>query len=88
MPTYDYECKNCGHRFEAFQGITAEPLKKCPDCGKMKLVRLIGGGAGIIFKGSGFYATDYKSGTRSSASAASGSASGSESKAGSKNSDG
>ena len=61
MPTYDYECENCGHQFEQFQSITAKPTKKCPECGKMKLQRLIGAGAGIIFKGSGFYQTDYRS---------------------------
>ncbi len=61
MPTYDYLCKNCGHKFENFQPITAKPLKKCPKCSKMKLQRLIGAGAGIIFKGTGFYQTDYRS---------------------------
>jgi len=61
MPTYDYLCENCGHEFEHFQSITAKPLKKCPDCKKPKLKRLIGTGAGIIFKGSGFYETDYRS---------------------------
>jgi putative FmdB family regulatory protein len=61
MPTYDYECESCGHQFEQFQSITARPTKKCPGCGKMKLQRLIGAGAGIIFKGSGFYQTDYRS---------------------------
>jgi putative FmdB family regulatory protein len=61
MPTYDYLCENCGHKFEQFQSIKAAPLKKCPACGKFKLNRLIGTGAGIIFKGSGFYATDYRS---------------------------
>lgn len=61
MPTYDYECATCGHQFEEFQSITARPLKKCPECGKMQLQRLIGTGAGIIFKGSGFYETDYRS---------------------------
>lgn len=62
MPTYDYECKNeeCGHAFEAFQSITASPLRKCPECGG-KVKRLIGAGAGLIFKGSGFYITDYRS---------------------------
>ena len=60
MPTYEYECKACEHRFEIFQSIKASPLKKCPECKKMKLRRLIGSGAGIIFKGSGFYETDYK----------------------------
>ncbi len=61
MPTYDYLCENCGHEFEHFQSITAKPMKKCPDCKKPKLKRLIGTGAGIIFKGSGFYETDYRS---------------------------
>ncbi len=61
MPTYDYECGGCGHRFEEFQSITAKPLKKCPECGKKQLQRLIGTGAGILFKGSGFYETDYRS---------------------------
>lgn len=59
MPTYDYECITCSHQFEQFQAITAKPLKKCPECGG-KVKRLIGSGAGIIFKGSGFYETDYK----------------------------
>lgn len=61
MPTYEYRCDACGHELEEFQSMTAKPLKKCPDCGKNKLVRLIGTGAGIIFKGSGFYETDYRS---------------------------
>lgn len=60
MPTYDYECTECGHEFEEFQSMTAEPLKQCPKC-KGKVKRLIGAGASIIFKGSGFYATDYRS---------------------------
>lgn len=58
MPNYDFECLHCGHKFEAFQNMNAEPLSKCPKCGK-KLKRLIGSGAGVIFKGKGFYATDY-----------------------------
>jgi len=58
MPTYEYECKSCGHNFDAFQNIKDEPLKTCPKCGKEELHRLINGGTGIIFKGSGFYATD------------------------------
>jgi putative FmdB family regulatory protein len=61
MPTYDYLCGACEHKFEEFQSITAPSLKKCPVCGKLKLKRLIGTGAGIIFKGSGFYETDYRS---------------------------
>jgi len=59
MPTYDYECEKCKDKFEVFQSITAEPLGECPKC-KGKVRRLIGSGAGIIFKGSGFYQTDYK----------------------------
>ncbi len=60
MPTYDYKCKKCGHRFELFQSMTDEPLAACPECGG-KVERLIGTGAGLIFKGSGFYITDYRS---------------------------
>lgn len=60
MPTYDYKCKKCGFQFEVFQSMTDEPLKQCPTC-KGELVRLIGAGAGLIFKGSGFYITDYRS---------------------------
>ena len=60
MPTYDYQCNNCGHTFEKLQPMSAKVLKKCPECKKMKLVRLIGAGSGVIFKGSGFYETDYK----------------------------
>ena len=59
MPTYEYECKSCGHTFEKFQTMSAKPLSKCPECGKA-LRKIIGQGAGIIFKGSGFYATDYR----------------------------
>jgi putative FmdB family regulatory protein len=61
MPTYDYRCDACEHEFELFQSIKAEPEKKCPECGKNKLRRLIGPGAAIVFKGSGFYKTDYRS---------------------------
>jgi len=61
MPTYEYSCENCGHRFERLQSITAGALRKCPRCGNMTLKRLIGTGAGLIFKGSGFYTTDYRS---------------------------
>jgi len=61
MPTYGYSCGNCGHKFEHFQSMSDKPLRKCPSCGKRTLKRLIGFGAGIIFKGSGFYQTDYRS---------------------------
>ena len=60
MPTYQYECQACGHEFEELQGMTDAKLTKCPKCHKKKLARLIGGGSGMIFKGSGFYETDYK----------------------------
>jgi len=61
MPTYDYECDACQHTFELFQGINDPVKKKCPECGKNKLNRLFGTGAAIVFKGSGFYQTDYRS---------------------------
>jgi len=61
MPTYDYRCNACGHEFELFQGITEAKKRKCPECGKLRLERLFGAGAGILFKGSGFYETDYRS---------------------------
>lgn len=61
MPTYEYQCDACGHGFELFQSMTAPVKRKCPKCGKAKLQRLIGTGAGIIFKGGGFYQTDYRS---------------------------
>ena len=61
MPTYDYECNSCQHRFELFQSITAKHKRKCPKCGRLTLRRLIGPGAAIVFKGSGFYQTDYRS---------------------------
>jgi len=61
MPTYDYRCKDCGHEFELFQSMKESPKRKCPECGKNGLERLIGSGAGVIFKGSGFYETDYRS---------------------------
>ncbi len=60
MPTYQYECSGCGYSFEILQSIKEEKLRKCTRCGKFKLHRLIGSGSGIIFKGSGFYETDYK----------------------------
>jgi putative FmdB family regulatory protein len=60
MPTYDYKCNKCGHTFEIMQSIKDEPLKKCLKCGEDALQKLISAGAGLIFKGSGFYLTDYK----------------------------
>ena len=61
MPTYDYECSGCGHRFELFQSMTAPVKRTCPECKKKTLERLIGPGAGFLFKGDGFYITDYRS---------------------------
>lgn len=61
MPTYEYECSACGHAFERFQSIKAGRVRTCPACGKRKVRRLIGMGAALIFKGSGFHATDYRS---------------------------
>jgi putative FmdB family regulatory protein len=61
MPTYEYECGACGHRFEKYQSMTEKAIKKCPECGKSKAQRVISGGAGVLFKGSGFYQTDYRS---------------------------
>jgi putative FmdB family regulatory protein len=60
MPTYQYRCSSCGHEFEEFQSITEDPIERCPRCGK-KTHRIISGGAGFLFKGSGFYITDYRS---------------------------
>lgn len=60
MPTYDYACKECGYVFEEFQQMSADQLLNCPQCGKDSLKRKMGSGAGMIFKGSGFYSTDYK----------------------------
>jgi putative FmdB family regulatory protein len=77
MPTYDYECDACGHRFELFQSISADPEKKCPECKKLKLRRLIGTGAAVVFKGSGFYQTDYRSDSYKKSAAAADGASGS-----------
>jgi putative FmdB family regulatory protein len=81
MPTYDYECAKCGHTFDAFQNMSDDPLKKCPECGKNSLKRLIGGGLGVIFKGSGFYVTDSRSSgsSKKEPAAASGSNGGGES---------
>jgi len=73
MPTYEYVCRKCEHRFERFQSITAKPIRKCPNCGKASAHRLVSAGAGIIFKGSGFYCTDYRSdGYKSAAKAETG----------------
>jgi putative FmdB family regulatory protein len=60
MPTYEYKCSACGHEFEKYQQITAKPIKRCPSCGKNTARRLIGIGSGVIFRGSGFYTTDYR----------------------------
>jgi putative FmdB family regulatory protein len=70
MPTYEYVCAKCGHELEAFQSMKDAPLTKCPACKKAGLKRKIGGGAGLIFKGTGFYITDYKkAGTKKESSA-------------------
>jgi putative FmdB family regulatory protein len=61
MPTYEYQCDACNHNFDEFQSFSDPPLKKCPTCGKAKLRRVFGTGAAVIFKGSGFYQTDYRS---------------------------
>jgi putative FmdB family regulatory protein len=76
MPTYDYKCDHCDHEFEAFQSITDDALTTCPECERNALRRIIGAGAGIIFKGSGFYITDYKRSSSSTASSGSDSAGG------------
>ncbi|MFM8283533.1 MAG: FmdB family zinc ribbon protein [Planctomycetaceae bacterium] len=70
MPTYDYVCDGCGHAFELFQSMTDAVKKSCPKCGKRKLRRLIGAGGAIMFKGSGFYKTDYRSDSYKKAAAA------------------
>jgi putative FmdB family regulatory protein len=67
MPTYEYECLECSHRFDMFQSMKDEPIKVCVKCGG-SVKKLIGAGAGIIFKGSGFYVNDYKSGTATNGS--------------------
>lgn len=61
MPTYDYQCDACDHKFELFQAMSEPVKKKCPECGRPKLRRLFGTGAAVVFKGSGFYQTDYRS---------------------------
>jgi putative FmdB family regulatory protein len=70
MPTYDYRCKKCSHTWEQFQSIKADPIKKCPECKKNQAERVIGPGAAILFKGSGFYLTDYRSESYKKAAAA------------------
>ncbi len=60
MPTYEYQCRNCGHELEEFQSMTEPPLTRCPVCGMECLARILGGGSGLIFKGTGFYVTDYR----------------------------
>ena len=84
MPTYDYVCDGCGHAFELFQSMTDAVKKTCPECGKKKLRRLIGAGGAIVFKGSGFYKTDYRSESYKKGAAAD---SGGKSEGGSKKSD-
>jgi putative FmdB family regulatory protein len=72
MPTYEYQCQKCGHRFSEFQRIVDPPIKDCPKCKRKSCVeQIISGGSGLIFKGSGFYITDYKNKNRSGGSAGS-----------------
>lgn len=80
MPTYDYECDACDNKFELYQSITSDPEKKCPKCKKLKLRRLIGTGAAVVFKGSGFYQTDYRSESYKKSAAADSKAPSSEAK--------
>ncbi|MFT4647467.1 MAG: putative FmdB family regulatory protein [Glaciecola sp.] len=82
MPTYDYRCNGCGHTFELFQSMSEKHKRKCPKCSKLKLERLIGMGAGLIFKGAGFYETDYRSDAYKSDQAADKKASSESSKSG------
>jgi putative FmdB family regulatory protein len=84
MPTYEYKCDACGYAFERFQPITSDPIKRCPECKKAKVRRLIGTGAGMIFKGSGFYITDYRSESYNNAAKADSGAAPAESKSESK----
>ena len=90
MPTYDYVCDACDHQFELFQSITAAAERKCPECGRRKLRRLIGPGAAIVFKGSGFYKTDYRSESykKAAASETGGGANGAAGSSGSAGADG
>jgi len=86
MPTYDYKCTACNHTMEAFQSMKDKPLRTCPSCGKNALERLIGTGAAVLFKGSGFYQTDYRSESYKKAAASEKSAASSSSDSGSKTS--
>ena len=79
MPTYDYQCTACDHQFEEFQSISAPFKRKCPQCGELKLKRLIGAGAAVVFKGSGFYQTDYRSSAYKQAARADGAGSSAQS---------
>ena len=88
MPTYDYVCDGCGHAFELFQSMTDAVKKTCPECGKKKLRRLIGAGGAIVFKGSGFYKTDYRSDSYKKGAEADKSSSGSSGSSGSSSSSG
>lgn len=72
MPTYEYQCKNCGHALEEFQSMTEPPLTRCPQCNTDSLIRIMGGGSGLIFKGTGFYLTDYKKNASSPATSSRG----------------
>jgi len=80
MPTYDYQCDACGHRFDLFQSMLDKPVKKCPKCSRLKVRRLLGTGGGVIFKGSGFYQTDYRSDSYKKAASADGDGKKSETK--------
>lgn len=82
MPTYDYVCEACGHAFEQFQSISEPELEKCPECKKKKLRRLMGTGAALMFKGSGFYITDYRSESYKKGASADKSSSGDSGKSG------
>jgi putative FmdB family regulatory protein len=81
MPTYEYRCPKCGHQFEVFQKITDRPVSKCPECGA-RAKRLISGGVGLVFRGSGFYVTDYKRKAGGETKASSGGESGGNEKTG------